>query len=58
MRAARLPTAILLTARGDRTASPAWTAWTVTIKPFAFDQLLARLRALSRHYAEGIRRHV
>ena len=57
IRAARLPTAILiLTARGqveDRVAGLDSGADDYLIKPFAFDELLARLRALGRRFAEA-----
>lgn len=54
LRAARLPTAILmLTARGqveDRVAGLDSGADDYLVKPFAFEELLARVRALSRRF--------
>jgi DNA-binding response OmpR family regulator len=55
MRAARVPVALLLlTARGqieDRVAGLDSGADDYLVKPFAFDELLARVRALSRRFA-------
>jgi DNA-binding response OmpR family regulator len=55
VRAARLPTALLLlTARGqleDRVAGLDSGADDYLVKPFAFEELLARVRALSRRYS-------
>jgi DNA-binding response OmpR family regulator len=55
LRAARLPTAILLlTARGqieDRVAGLDSGADDYLVKPFAFEELLARVRALSRRFS-------
>ncbi|GAB4440403.1 MAG: response regulator transcription factor [Chloroflexi bacterium OHK40] len=54
VRAARLPTALLLlTARGqveDKLAGFASGADDYLVKPFAFEELLARVRALSRRF--------
>jgi len=58
IRSARLPVAILiLTARSqieDRVAGLDSGADDYLVKPFAFDELLARLRALSRRFATNI----
>ena len=55
IRSARLPTAILmLTARGqleDRVAGLDSGADDYLVKPFAFEELLARVRALSRRFS-------
>ncbi|MBL8055727.1 MAG: response regulator transcription factor [Anaerolineales bacterium] len=55
VRAARLPVAVLLlTARGqleDRVAGLDSGADDYLVKPFAFDELLARVRALGRRFA-------
>jgi DNA-binding response OmpR family regulator len=55
MRAARIPTAaLLLTARGqveDRVMGLDSGADDYLVKPFAFEELLARVRALSRRFA-------
>ena len=55
IRAARIPTALLLlTARSqldDRVAGLDSGADDYLVKPFAFEELLARVRALSRRYA-------
>ena len=57
IRAARLPTALLmLTARGqleDRVSGLDAGADDYLIKPFAFEELLARIRALSRRFTVG-----
>ena len=58
IRAARLPTAVLmLTARGqveDRVAGLDSGADDYLVKPFAFEELLARVRALARRFSVAV----